>query len=165
VSEADAQHQAEDLRAELAREIPSYAALFQFALDVSAPYAQKLVEEALAANPGLQKMGIHAKPSESQDSVVIANGISSKIGKKSSAKDLSVVTSGKSTVAKVDGASPFYDLALPLHDASGKITGLIVMEIRGTAANDEADAMHRAEAIAHAIEARIPNQAALFAAQ
>jgi hypothetical protein len=108
-------------------------------------------------------MGIHVKLPDSQDSVVIANGIPSKIGKKSSAKDLSVVTSGKSTVAKVNGASPFYDLALPLRDASGKPVGLIVMEIRSTAAKDEPDALHQAEDITHAIEARIPNQAALYA--
>jgi hypothetical protein len=163
VNEADAQHQAEDLRTELARQIPSLGALFQFSLNVSAPYAQKLVDEAMTSNPGVQKMGIHVKLPDSQDSVVIANGIPSKIGKKSSAKDLSVVTSGKSTVAKVNGASPFYDLALPLRDASGKPVGLIVMEIRSTAAKDEPDALHQAEDITHAIEARIPNQAALYA--
>jgi len=163
--EADAQRQAVDLRAELARQIPSLSALFQFSLNVSAPYAQKLVEEAMASNPGVQKMGIHVRPPGSQDSVVIANGIPSKIGKKSSPKDLSVVTSGKSAVAKVNGASPFYDLALPLRDASGKPVGLIVMEIRGTAASDEPDALHQAENITHAMEARIPSQAALFAAK
>jgi DNA-binding beta-propeller fold protein YncE len=163
VNEADAQHQAEDLRTELARQIPSLGALFQFSLNVSAPYAQKLVDEAIASNPGVQKMGIHVKPPDSQDSVVIANGIPSKIGKKSSAKDLSVVTSGKSTVVKVNGASPFYDLALPLRDVAGKTVGLIVMEIRGTAANGEPDALHQAENIARSIDARIPNQAALFA--
>ena len=161
--EADSVHQAEQLRAELARQIPSVASLFQLSLDVSAPYARKLVDEALAANPGVQKMGIHSKPPDSPDSVVIANGILSKIGKKSSAKDLSVVTSGQPTVVKVNGNSPFYDLALPLKDASGKTVGLIVMEIRATAANDEADALQQAQKITRDIEARIPNQAALFA--
>jgi hypothetical protein len=37
------------------------------------------------------------------------------------------------------------------------------MEIRSTAAKDEPDALHQAEDITHAIEARIPNQAALYA--
>jgi hypothetical protein len=163
VNEADAQHQAEGLRAELSRQIPSLGALFQFSLNVSAPYAQKLVDEAMTSNAGLQKMGIHVKPTDSRDSIVIANGMPGKIGKKSSAQDLSVVTSGKSTVAKVNGASPFYDLALPLRDAAGKPIGLIVMEIRATAADDEGDALHKAENIAHSIEARISNRDALFA--
>jgi DNA-binding beta-propeller fold protein YncE len=161
--EADSVRQAEQLRAELARQIPSLGSLFQFSLNVSAPYARKLVDEALAANPGVQKMGIHSKPPESQDSVVIANGIPGKIGKKSSAKDLSVVTSGQPTVVKVNSISPFYDLALPLKDAAGKPVGLIVMEIRATAAKDEADALQQAQNITRGIEARIPNQAALFA--
>jgi len=161
--EADSVHQAEQLRAELARQIPSVGSLFQFSLNVSAPYARKLVDEALAANPGVQKMGIHSKPPDSQDSVVIANGIPGKIGKKSSAKDLSVATSGQPTVVKVNGNSPFYDLALPLKDAAGKLVGLIVMEIRATAAKDEADALQQAQNITRSIEARIPNQAALFA--
>jgi len=160
--EGDSIRQAEELRAGLARQIPSLRSLFQFSLDVSAPYAQKLVEEAMASNPGVQKMGLHAKPSDSQDSEVIANGLPSKVGKKSSAKDLSVLTSGKPIVARVDAASPFYDLALPLRDASGKSIGLIVMEIRDTAAKDEADALHQAQTITQAMEERIPNQAVLF---
>ncbi len=161
--EADSVRQAEQLRAELARQIPSLGSLFQFATNVSAPYARKLVDEALAANPGVQKMGIHSKPHDSEDSVVIANGIPGKIGKKSSLKDLSVATSGQPTVVKVNGNSPFYDLALPLKDAAGKAVGLIVMEIRATAAKDEADALQQAQNITRGIEARIPNQASLFA--
>jgi hypothetical protein len=39
---------------------------------------------------------------------------------------------------------------------------MIVMEIRGTAAKDEADALHQAESITDAMQQRIPNQAALF---
>jgi len=163
--EPDSVRQAEELRMELARQIPSYGALFQASLNVSAPYAQKLVEEAMASNPGVQKMGLHVNPPNSQDNVVIANNIPSKIGKKSSAKDLGVMTSGKSTVEKVNGTSPFYDLALPLRDAAGKSIGMIVMEIRGTAAKDEADALHQAESITDAMQQRIPNQTALFASR
>jgi hypothetical protein len=164
--EADSVRQAEELRKELARQIPSYGALFQASLNIAAPYAQKLVDEAMASNPGVQKMGLHVNPPSSPDSVVIANNLPSKIGKKSSAKDLSVMTSEKSTVAKVNnGASPFYDLALPLRDAAGKCIGMIVMEIRGTAAKDEADALHQAESITNAMQERIPSQAALFASK
>jgi len=68
-------------------------------------------------------------------------------------------------VAKVDGAVPFYDLALPLRDAAGKSIGLIVMEIRGAAAKDEADALQQAETIVHRMQERIPDQAALFASK
>jgi hypothetical protein len=163
--EPDSVRQAEELRRELARQIPSYGALFQASLNVSAAYAQKLVDEAMVSNPGVQKMGLHVNPPNSQDNIVIANNIPSKIGKKSSAKDLRVMTSGKSTVEKVNGTSPFYDLALPLRDAAGKSIGMIVMEIRGTAAKDEAEALHQAESITDAMQERIPNQTALFASR
>ena len=162
---ADAVRQAEDLRLELARQIPRLSALFQYSLNISAPLAQKLVEAAMAAHPEVQKMGLHVNAPHSQDNVIIANNIPSKIGKKSSDGDMSVVRSGKPTVSKVAGAAPFYDLGLPLHDAAGKTIGMIVMEIRGPAAKDEADALRQAESMTSAIQAKIPSEGALFASR
>jgi DNA-binding beta-propeller fold protein YncE len=160
--EADAVRQAEDLRTELARQIPGHSALFQYSLNISAPYGQKLVDDAMAAHPGVQKMGLHVNAPHSQENVIIANNIPSKIGKKSSDGDMSVVRTGKPTVNKVTGVAPFYDLALPLSDAAGKSVGMIVMEIRAQAAKDEADALRQGEDITKAIEGSIPNEAALF---
>jgi hypothetical protein len=163
--QADAIRQAEDLRKELARQIPGLNALFQYSLDISAPVAQKLLDESMAAHPEVQKMGLHVAAPTTQDNVIIASNIASKIGKKSSATDMSVVHSGKPTVNKVIEPSPFYDLALPLHDAAGKSIGMIVMEIRGPAARNEADALHQAKIITGAMQKRIPSEAALFANQ
>jgi DNA-binding beta-propeller fold protein YncE len=160
--EAEATHQAEELRAELARQIPSHASLFQYSLNVSAPLAQKLTDDAMSANKGLQKIGLHVTPPGSPDNVIIAANIADKIGKKSSDADMSVARSGKPTVARVNGPSPFYDLALPLQDATGKGIGMIVMELRGDAAKDESDALRKAEAITTAIQKQIPGSAALF---
>jgi hypothetical protein len=42
---------------------------------------------------------------------------------------------------------------------------LIVMEIRGTAAKDEVDALNQAETITHSLEVRIPSQTELFASK
>jgi DNA-binding beta-propeller fold protein YncE len=162
-NEADAIRQAEDLRTELAQQIPGLNSLFQFSLDVSAPLGQKLVEEAMAAHPEVQKMGLHVNTPRTQENLIIANNIRSKIGKKSSDGDMSVVRSGKPTVSKVGGAAPFYDLGLPLSDASGKSVGMIVMEIRGAAARDEADALRQAGIITKVIAGKISSEAALFA--
>jgi hypothetical protein len=164
-NQEDAVRQAEDLRSELARQIPGLSALFQYSLNISAPLAQKLVDEAMAAHPELQKMGLHVNTPNSQDNVVIANNIASKIGKKSSDGDMAVVRSGKPTVTKVTGAAPFYDLGLPLHDATGRSIGMIVMEIRGPAAKDEGDALRQAESITSAIQTKIPSEGALFASR
>jgi DNA-binding beta-propeller fold protein YncE len=161
--EADAVRKAEDLRGELALQIPNLNALFQFSLNISAPLAQKVVDEAMATHPEVQKMGLHVDAPGSQDNVIVANNIPSKIGKKSSAGDMDVMRSGKPAVTKVAGVAPFYDLGLPLHDASGKLIGMIVMEIRGPSAKDESDAVRQAESITRTIQAKIPSEASLFA--
>jgi DNA-binding beta-propeller fold protein YncE len=160
--QADAVRQAEQLRAELAHQIPSLSALFQYSLDVSAPRAQKLADETMAAHPELQKMGIHVVPGTSAASVIVASNYASKIGKPSSEADMSVAHSGKPTVHKVTEGNPFYDLALPLHDAGGKPIGVIVMELRATAAKDENAALQQATGIVSALEKKIPGKDALF---
>src|ERR1700678_10588 len=85
---------------------------------VNAPYAQSLVVATKNAHPELQKLGLHAIPPGEHDYVIIANAIPSKIGKKSSPADLSVLTSGNPQVARNDKGK-FFDLCLPIADASG----------------------------------------------
>ena len=162
--EQDAIHQAESLRKELAAKIPTYSALFQFSLDVSAPVAQRIVTAVMASHPEVQKLGIHVAPS-GKDNIIIACNIPAKVGKKSSDADMAVAKSGKPNVQLVNDPQPFYDLALPLHDAHGHAIGVIVMELRAAAAKDAADALRQAERIRDHIQASVPNEASLFAAQ
>jgi hypothetical protein len=162
--QADAVRQAEALRKELSRQIPSLDSLFHYTLDApSAPLAQKLLDESMGAHPELQKMGLHVVSPAGNASAIIASNYPNKIGKKSSEGDLSVVHSGKPTVKKVSEPTPFYDLALPLHDATGNAIGMIVMELRGPAAKNESDALQQAESITAAIQKQIPSKGALFA--
>jgi hypothetical protein len=161
--EAGAIQRAEELRSELSRQIPAFGALFQYTLDVAAPQAQQLVNEAMAANTALQKLSLHATKPGSHDNVIIASSMPSKIGKESSDADMSVIRSGKPMVAKVNGTNPFYDLALPLHDAGGNSVGMIEMEIRGSSVKNESDALQLAQRITEVLgEKRIHNQQALF---
>jgi DNA-binding beta-propeller fold protein YncE len=162
--EQDAIGQAESLRKELAAKIPSYSALFQFSLDVSAPAAQKIVMEVMASHPEVQKLGVHAAP-KGKDNVIIACNIPAKIGKRSSDADMAVVQSGKPSVQLVNNPKPFYDLALPFHDARGHSVGMIVMELRASAAKDQADALRQAERIRDHMQEGVSEEASLFAAQ
>ena len=129
----------------------------------AAPYAQTLIVNTKAAHPELQKLGLHAIPPGQQDYAIIANGIPSKIGKKSSEGDLVVVKTGKPTVKNNDKGK-FFDLALPVSDAAGKPIGLTVMEIPYSHAKDAAEALAKATVIRDELQARIPNQAKLFEA-
>ena len=67
-------------------------------IQVSAPLAQKLVLEAKAQHPEIKKIGTHAIPPGATESAIIGSDNPSKIGKVSSANDLTFVTTG---IAKV----------------------------------------------------------------
>jgi hypothetical protein len=130
-------------------------------IPVTAPYAETLVINTKAAHKELQKLGIHAVPPGQHDYCIIANGIPGKIGKKSSAADLTVVDAGKPTV-KFNEKGKFYDLALPIADASGKQFGLTVMEIPDKFAKDNDEALAKAAAVRDEMQAQIPDVARLF---
>jgi hypothetical protein len=107
-------------------------------ISVSAPYAQNLIVATKAAHPELQKLGLHAIPPGQRDYFIIANGIPTKIGKKSSTADLTVIDSGKPSVKNND-AGKFFDLGLPVNDAMGRPIGMCVMEIPYAFAKDASD--------------------------
>jgi DNA-binding beta-propeller fold protein YncE len=155
---------AETLRSELSKQIPSYAALFQYSLDVSAPAAQAIVTATMSAHQELQKLGLHTAPA-GKPNMIIASNIPAKIGKISSEADMAVVKTGKPTIQLAKGPSPFYDIALPYQDAQGHSIGMMVMELRASSAKDEADALRQAEAIRRSIQNSTPSEAALFTAK
>ncbi len=128
---------------------------------VQAHYAQALLTSTIAAHPELQKMGIHAIPPGGQDELIIACSVPSKIGKQSSPGDLATEHSGKPSVKTVTDRS-FYDLALPLHDASKQPIGMIVMEMRFSRASSADDAVAKAQVITDSVEQQIPSRDALF---
>ena len=130
---------------------------------VNAPYAQNLLVATKKAHPELQKLGLHAIPPNQQDYVIIANPITSKIGKRSSPADLSVLTSGKPTV-KPDDKGRFFDLCLPMSDAAGTPLGITVMEIPYAAAKDADEALAKATVIRDELQRKIADHDQLFEA-
>jgi hypothetical protein len=128
---------------------------------VNAPYAQELILAEIKAHPELQKLGLHAIPPGQKDYAIIANGIPSKIGKKSSDNDLGVLRSGKPTV-KRDEKGKFFDLCLPISDASGNALGITVMEIPYAHATSEEDALAKASIVRDEMQHKIANHDQLF---
>ncbi|MEI9971144.1 MAG: YncE family protein [Ignavibacteriota bacterium] len=131
------------------------------AIAVRAPRALELDLAMLSAHPDLRKLGLHAVPPGAKDSVIIANGNTSRIGVKSSADDFEAVKDGKTYCAKKDDGA-FYNLKLPLHDASGKAIGILVMEVPFTSVAGEAEAVRKAEGIRSELAQQIPSYEALF---
>lgn len=132
-------------------------------IKVDAPFAQKLVLDAKAAHPELKKIGMHAIPPGYSESAIIANPIVSKIGKLSSANDLTVVTSGQPKVYPHEEEGGFFDLGLPLADNQQRPIGIMVMEIPYKAAATKEDALRMGLALRDQISAEIPSKEALFA--
>jgi hypothetical protein len=128
---------------------------------VDAPLALKLDYEMLSTHPYLRKMGFHAIPPGGTESVIIANGNTSRIGIASSKGDFEAVRDGKTYCAKKDDGA-YYNIKMPLHDASGRTIGILVMEMPYTSAADEAEAIHKAEAIRQEVAQQIPDYQSLF---
>jgi hypothetical protein len=131
------------------------------AVAVDAPLALKLDYEMLSTHPYLRKMGFHAIPPGGTESVIIANGNTSRIGIASSKGDFEAVRDGKTYCAKKDNGA-YYNIKMPLHDASGRTIGILVMEMPYTSAADEAEAIHKAEAIRQEVAQQIPDYQSLF---
>jgi DNA-binding beta-propeller fold protein YncE len=128
---------------------------------VSAPAAERLVMEMLSKFTYLNKLGLHAVPPGGKVSLIIANGNMAKIGKPSTAEDYAEVSDGKTYCDPVqDGA--FYNIKMPMFDASGKKIGLLVMELPFTAAKNSTEAIHMAEDIRTQMSEKIPNVQSLF---
>jgi hypothetical protein len=128
---------------------------------VHAPWALDLEFATLSAHPNLRKMGLHAIPPGGTQSVIIANANTSRIGIPSSPGDLAAVKDGKTYCARRDDGS-FYNLKLPLEDASGRRIGILVMEIPYTSATDESAAITKAEDLRTELARQIPDYNRLF---
>jgi hypothetical protein len=130
---------------------------------VSAPYAERLVVATKREHREIQKIGLHVTLPPHGDHVIIASDIPSKIGKRSSPADMTVVTSGKPSAVRQDKGS-FWDMALPIADAKGGDIGggLLILEIPFAYAQTQAEALQKATAIRDELQRQIPDTEALF---
>jgi DNA-binding beta-propeller fold protein YncE len=131
------------------------------AYQVHAPAAEGLVRKTLSAHQELRKLGLHAVQPGENDSVIVANGNATRRGIKTTEGDFKAVAAGKIYGKRVeDGA--YFNMKMPMFDASGRRIGLLVMEIPLTSVNDDASAIKYADAIRTEIARQIPNLEALF---
>lgn len=142
--------------------VPAYMApSTEATVSVHAPLAEKIILNTLSAHPFLRKMGLHAVLPGGGDSVIIANGDATRVGRKTTVGDFEAIRGGKTfCVRREDGS--FYNLKLPISDAAGHPLVMLVMEIPYTAARDEADAIQQAEIIRNDVSRQIPSLTALF---
>src|SRR5215471_20453440 len=123
-------------------------------------YAQKLVNETIAAHPDLLVVAMHVTPPRAKENVIIASNIG-RIGKRADAEDRHVIDTGQ-TLAKVNRNGDRFEVELVLHDAARRPIGAIAIVFRYKAGDPPSKFEEAATAIRDELGARIPDVAALM---
>jgi len=119
--------------------------------------AQHLVEAAKAAHPEADEIGIST--TTKSGCVGIASTDASDVGEKCEADDSRPMQTGKPSVGKEEGG---YDVSVPLHDAAGKVVGVLGVGFKAAAGQTAASVTTQAEKIARELAAKIHSKADLF---
>lgn len=120
-------------------------------------FAQKLVNDIMAANPGLVAAGMHCVPPGGEKQAIIASTLNV-IGKPSDPED----TLHGSTVIAPSAKFPKLGVMLPLHDRAGKELGSLALQFKYQAGEDQVKYFAEATAIRDRVAQQIPALADLF---
>jgi len=124
-----------------------------------APFAQKLVDEALAKHSEVILLAVHAQPPNHKNLIVASNF--GRIGKIGDEDDLRCIRTGKSNL-EVSAAGNHFEDELILLDASGKTIGALGVVFNYKAGDDKTALTKLAEQIRDEMKAQLPNKNALF---
>jgi hypothetical protein len=119
--------------------------------------AQRLVNEIMAAHPGLVAAGMHCVPPGGQAQAIIASTLDV-IGKPSDPED---VLNGHTVIAPSRKA-PKLGIMLPLHDRSGQEIGSLALQFKYSPGEDQVRFFAEATAIRESVALQIPDLASLF---
>jgi TRAP-type C4-dicarboxylate transport system substrate-binding protein len=125
-----------------------------------APYAQKLVDQALAKHPEVVIIAMHVAPPHQKNYVIIASNIG-RIGKKADEDDMRVIETGKSNL-EINKAGNHFEVELVIEDKSGKTIGAAGIVFNYKPGDDKAKFERTAEQIRDGWKAQIPNKDSLF---
>ncbi len=123
----------------------------------AAPFAQKLVDEALAKHPEVLLLAIHAGAPKYD---IVASNFG-RIGKLGDEDDLRCIRTGKDNLELSKEGNHFED-ETPLQDRSGKNIGAIGIVFRYKAGDDKEAMQKIAREIREEMKAQIPNAKRLF---
>src|SRR5579859_7574151 len=125
-----------------------------------APYAQKLVEDALAKHPEVILIAIHAQPPGHKNLIVASNF--GRIGKIGDEDDMRCIRTGKSNLEIGANGTHFED-ELILLDSSGKTIGALGVVFHYNKGDDKAALEKIAIQTRDEMKAQLPTAKALFA--
>jgi iron complex outermembrane receptor protein len=125
----------------------------------AAPYAQKLIEEALAQHPEVILIAVHAQPPGHKNLIVASNF--GRIGKIGDEDDLRCIRTGKSNL-EVNSTGKHFEDELILLDGAGKTIGALGVVFNYKSGDDKGALAKIADQVRDEMKAKLPNGAALF---
>ena len=128
---------------------------------VSAPYAQKLVREALTAHNEITFIGLHAIPPGKKSNLIVACNDPSKVGKVSTSRDMGIVQA-KQTKVQFNKNHNYYEVDQWFGDTAGSPLGMIVFHIAAAGAGNEQEAVKQATLVRDELQRKIPSRQRLF---
>lgn len=131
----------------------------------SAPkiYAQKLVEETLAAHPELMGLELAATPPSKSQCETIASNEAKGIGEKCDKDEFTAMKTNKPFVEKEkENGKEVYDVTIPIHDADSKIIATAGIDFKPEPNQTDAQVTERSRQIAKEIESKVKSKEKLF---
>ncbi|MBW4029003.1 MAG: hypothetical protein HIU93_16695 [Acidobacteria bacterium] len=125
----------------------------------AAPFAQQLVDQALAANPSVLLMAIHAAVPGHKNLIVASNF--GRIGKIGDEDDMRCINTGKDNL-EVDPTGKHFEAELPLQDKAGKTIGALGVVFNYKPGDDKIAMAKTAHAIADTMKAQLPTEMSLL---
>ena len=125
----------------------------------AAPYAQKLVDEALAKHPEVILLAVHATPPGHKNLIVASNF--GRIGKIGDEDDMRCIRTGKSNLEISEKGDHFED-ELIMQDASGKTIGALGVVFNYKPGDDKGAYQKIADQVRDEMKAKLPSAAKLF---
>jgi hypothetical protein len=123
----------------------------------AAPFAQKLVDQALAKHPEVLLLAIHAGAPKYD---IIASNFG-RIGKLGDEDDLRCIRTGKDNL-EVNPEGIHFEDQIPLRDQAGKIIGAIGVVFRYKAGDDKLALQKIAQEIRDEMKTQLPDAKRLF---
>jgi hypothetical protein len=125
-----------------------------------APFAQRLVNQALAMHPEVLLMAVHAQP-PGHGNVIVASNFG-RIGKKGDEDDMRCIRTGKPNL-EVNG--PHFEDELALKDKSGRTIGALSAVFNYKPGEDKQPLIATAEEIGREMQRQLPEASRLFGAE
>ena len=126
-------------------------------------YAQKLVNETLAVHSEIMGLEISATHPKKNECTTIASDEELGIGEKCDQDEFEVMKTDKPFADKTtEHGKEFFDVNVPIHDANGKIFGIVGVDFKPDPKQTAAQATKGAQQIAKEIEAKVPSKEKLY---